>query len=62
MKINFMMTTIGIAFLTVVGILLAEYYTINQAIAQGLQQCVMTVNDTVEVVWTKECQNGVEGK
>lgn len=62
MKINFMMTTIGIAFLTVVGILAAEYYTSNQAIAQGLQQCVMTVNDTVEVVWTKECQNGVEGK
>ena len=55
-KINFMMVLIALCFFTVLGILGTEYWIQQQAIQQGLQQCLVKVGETeLSVIWTKEC-------
>ena len=57
MNFNFMIWLTAIAFFTLLGLMIAEIYVTHEAVNAGLQQCVVTVNDTVvEPVWQKECE------
>lgn len=50
------MFIIGLSFFTVLGILSAEYYERQIAIQNGLQECVVMVDDTaIAEIWAKDC-------
>ena len=55
MKINFMMTLVVVAIVSLLGLMGVEYYTGHEAVAAGLQQCVKNIDGKNQVIWTKDC-------
>lgn len=45
----------ALSFVTVYSILGFEYYTRHRALEQGLQQCLVNVDNRVHQIWAKDC-------
>lgn len=57
MKIDFMMTITALSFFVVLSILYVDYYVKHEAVKQGLQQCITSIDGRNQVIWTKQCQS-----
>lgn len=56
MKVNFLVGLMILSFAMIYSILGFEYYTRTRALDQGLQQCLVKVDNQVHHIWTKECK------
>lgn len=59
MRNNIPIIVAFVALLIATSATLAQYYTINKAIEQGLQQCRVTTGTTSEILWRKDCPETV---